>query len=643
MKSQLNTLKDLAACIIEDARLQCDLSRVSVSRDTARLVRCAHARGLPFFTVDLPSLDQMLLQSLEEGHLVVSPGPLTRRRSKDDVRPRFLNELWNRVFDSNGRVVDDVCSTSILFLRQIFCLGKKLEVRYSRTTLSNVVKEYWKNEQTIKVASLRWGEDDPVSDHPIATFSEEEERSRRELGLLGADPSPAFCPLTEEDRRLLSNLDLVSGMISSTLGVFDLYSIETEDSSLLRHGPGAVSDGNKHTFKYVFPHWPRKLEKAFPYSWNGTHDLSVGEYSQNEPPSRLCAVPKTAKGPRLIASEPICHQWNQQLVARWIGKRISDTFIGSFVNFRRQDLSGKLVLRASRTKELATIDLKSASDLLSCSVVERFFRRNTTLLEAFHSVRTRTVYDGLVTGQRAFIKKFAAQGSALTFPVQTLVFLGIALASCHCTTLEDIKCLKGKVRVFGDDIIVPSDSYDRAVRLLSLLGLRVNLDKSFVKGYFRESCGTDAYGGYDVTPVKPKVLSRSSPSGYQAWIDTSNNFHKRGFWKTAQYMSRRLDRNKVPVVDIHLGAFGLSSFTGSDTSRCKPVWNRNLQRDEILVRSVRTRSKKVKVHNAGALLQYFVEDPSQEISWSSGVQHGSRNYFATTRVPLRDYHAVLHA
>lgn len=634
MKSQLDTLIALTASIMKDAEQQCDLPRREVSKDIERLVRCANSRGLGFFTLDLPSLDTHLLRSLEDGACQPS-GPLTGRRSKVDQRPRFLHALWSKVLDHNCRVVDDVCPTSIFYLRQIFCFAKKLEVPCSQARIYDSVKEYWKNEQTIEVAELQWNSDEPGETSTVSSFSSHALEMAEELPLLerGGQLGP-HSRRWAENLDSLKCLDDVSSIISSIIGIFDLYSIETEDSSLLRHGPGAVSDGSHTQYKYDFPSWPRKLESMFPYTWNGTSDMSVGDYSEDEAPSNLIAVPKTAKGPRLIASEPTCHQWNQQLLFGWLRRRIRDTFLGSFIDFARQDLSQDLVVEASKDRKLATVDLSSASDLLSCAVVEKFFRRNNSLLLSLHAVRTRTVYDGILTSERRFIRKFAAQGSALTFPIQTIVFLGIALAACKCKTIKDIKSKIGSVRVFGDDIIVPSDSYADLVDLLTVLGLKVNVDKSFVKGHFRESCGMDSYMGYNVTPIKPKHLSWASPNGYQAWVDTANNLHKAGCWRTADVMVRRLGRDKLPIVSYHSGATGYFSYCGSDTNGLSVKWNKNLQREEIVCKLPRSRSRKLPVASRGALLQYFVESPDPLIKWSTGIPRTRSSVMKTVRVPV---------
>jgi len=197
--------------------------------------------------------------------------------------------------------------------------------------------------------------------------------------------------------------------------------------------------------------------------------------SIHEPPSRLLAVPKTAKGPRLIASEPTAHQWCQQLVKRFLEERLIGLFDTNFISFTNQGLSQELVSKASLDRSLATVDLSSASDRLTCWVVERAFRSNPSLLRAFHATRTRWTVDRVNKSDppNYFVtKKFVSQGTAVTFPVQSIIFLIIALTACgfEARHPEDFFCNKRiynslarfrhKVRFYGDDIIIPKQGYE---------------------------------------------------------------------------------------------------------------------------------------------------------------------------------------
>jgi hypothetical protein len=284
----------------------------------------------------------------------------------------------------------------------------------------------------------------------------------------------------------------------------------------------------------------------------------------HEVPARMICVPKTAKGPRIIAAEPSEHMYVQKLMANWLEEKIETSIMGAFINFRDQSASGKLVIKASLDRDLATIDLSSASDRLSLYVVERMFRSNPSFLKALHASRTRWLR--LPTGECIELKKFASQGTALTFPVQTLVFfiIAMAVATNGDVSYEGFRKQVNKVRIFGDDIIIPNTGFAEVVDLLHMLNLKVNVEKSFSCGYFRESCGVDAFKGYDITPVKPKTTISDSPASRLAVLDTSNNLFYKGYW----YASEQLRHRQRPrrqfafgVVGKDAGATGYVSYS----------------------------------------------------------------------------------
>lgn len=56
------------------------------------------------------------------------------------------------------------------------------------------------------------------------------------------------------------------------------------------------------------------------------------------------------------------------------------------------------------------------------------------------------------------------------------------------------------VSVFGDDIICPTDCAKSVTAALVFFGFKLNEEKSFVSGKFRESCGGDYFKGLDMRP-----------------------------------------------------------------------------------------------------------------------------------------------
>jgi len=431
-----------------------------------------------------------------------------------------------------------------------------------------------------------------------------------------------------EDIRLLNQIQKVADLIFSTFDHLDpiAFSGYLEERGLgvgFRHGPGAVAErvwehgryrALKQHEKSCFPNWPTKLQNTFPYESCGK---TVGAPTERPPlhevAARLICVPKTAKGPRLIAAEPVAHQWCQQLVLRFLFDQCRKHFGVHFIDFKDQSKSGSLVLKASLDRELATVDLSDASDRLTCWTVERMFRTNESVLLALHAARTRYIRDE-VSFDSTFLslRKFASQGTATTFPVMSLVMLCIALGASlgdERVTWAKLREYRTKVRVFGDDIIIPKHGYERLVRAMELLQLKVNLAKSYVDGHFRESCGTDGFRGYDITPVKPRTLIADSPASCQAVVDTSNNLFNKGLW----YASRTADdllpisvRKYLRIVGPNeAGLSGLRSFSGSYEFHLVKRWSSRFHRNEVRVWSLLDRTRFSERGEFDGLLDFF--------------------------------------
>ncbi len=627
MKSLVNKLLVIAQGLCKDVRAAYPQYE-GVDRDFARLALTCQTRGLGFFSLDLPNLDTILIDGLENGRLVLE-GPVTTPISKRVKVPRLFSGLWLRVFDKTGCLLEDPDVTAIFFLRQLCCLGKKVQTKCSPARMKNAVEEYYATEEKILNPTLAWKEDrlDPNNLGNIIRMAD------IDLGELPLFPHSVES-VSPHIRDLLEKCQRVADIILSSFSFYEpvRYSSELESQgkgTSFRHGPGVVADrkGNRIN-KYDMPRWSAKLEQWFPYRQCGTIATDTDSKPLNhEVASRLIAVPKTAKSPRLIAAEPTEHQWCQQSIRHFMVRELQSLFGEEFICFERQDLSGHMAVQGSLDRSLATIDLSSASDRLSCWLVERVFRKSPSLLHALHATRTR--YIKVDDNSFISLKKFASQGTATTFPVQTLVFLIIALSACikGDVSWTSIRRLRGKVRVFGDDIIVPNDRYDDVTSLLQVLGLKVNMEKSFHKGFFRESCGSDAYKGYDITPVKPREVMSDGPASRQAVIDTANNFHKKGLWNAAAALESTLGNHllrRLPVVGRDCCASGRFSFTGRSTDHLDTRWNVHLHRQEFRVWKITSSGSRVPTGERFALLQFFTEAPYSQDNWEHGIAERPR-------------------
>lgn len=577
MKSQANSLLQVAAGVLADIRLAYPQMR-GLERDLLRLTSLVKDRGIGVFTLDLPLFDQLLLRGLEESVLPDTRGFKTV--SKRVRVPRFASGLWLTVFDKSGVLLPEPDVNSIMFLRQLFCVGKKIELPCSYARTQKVLKEYHNVESGLRNPTLGWDLDQLDDGHGVdLDFGQDLHRDNLPLY---SDTSNASTADQERLSGLVNRLGHVCDLVATAIGDFDAYSFSEREFARgsgigVRHGPGAVSDQKGGLFKYGgFPNWPDKLQQMFPIDAFGVLNASqlLDEDfrwpSSHEPPSRLIAVPKTAKGPRLIAAEPMAHQWCQQLLLEFLVQRMGEIFGRDFVTIKDQSPSQKMVISASVSRNLATLDLSSASDRLSCWAIERAWRKNMPFLRYVHACRTRWVRDDLSHDGPIFrkLRKFATQGSALTFPMQSLFFLCCALAVLpKKRTLKEYKRCYGKsVRVFGDDLIVPKHGYADLVLLLHYLELKVNVDKSFHKGYFRESCGQDSYKGYDVTPVKSKSYRSDGPKAVASLVDTANNLFLKGYWNAAR-VAESIQGGRIKTLPIQRHRQQLVSPVGGPGNR----------------------------------------------------------------------------
>jgi hypothetical protein len=537
--------------------------------------------------------------------------------------PRLFKGLILRVFDDNGVLRDCPDVQAIRYLRQLYYAAKKVSITCDDSRTWKTVHEFFETDRKIRSPTLDWDGDEFRLEHLQYCH----------LGNTGdVHPAPLFGDNISSftdiegsfDRPGFDAFDAAQGVadiVVAALGGFDPAVWRT------KHGPGAVADQRHTSFKYDFPNWPDKLDRVFPLDEHGfanasewanfaNGDGSYGVYSPHEPPSRLIAVPKTQKGPRLIAAEPVAHQWCQQAIKDFLTIRLSSTPIAGAIHFQDQTYNQEMAREASHTQSHMTIDLSSASDRLSCWVVERVFRRSPSLITAFHACRTRWVENSIDRKSPQFhkLRKFSCMGSACTFPVQSIVFTVLAISALlnkrgMPINLASVRWAAKEVQVFGDDIIVPVDCGDLLQGLLGHLGLKVNPHKTFGKGKFRESCGLDAYDGHDVTPTYSMTYPEvSRPESIMSQVATHNNFAMRCYWRAAEFIQSRIRMSglkDLALVPIGSGAFGLYDFKFAGNGHLQRRWNAQLQRVEYRTQMPISKSERLQPKSDSLLLQYF--------------------------------------
>lgn len=255
--------------------------------------------------------------------------------------------------------------------------------------------------------------------------------------------------------------------------------------------------------------------------------------------SHTIFVPKSYKTFRTIGMEPTTLQYFQQGVWRVIDHQVNASpYLRKHIGFHEQERNQELAKIGSIERSFATIDLSAASDSVSYSLVKKLFRGTWVLRYLVGLRSTRTL---LPDGRLIELKKFAPMGSALCFPIETIVFASV----CEHVTRE--RRFAGKYSVFGDDIIVPTEKVEQTIGILEALGFRVNRDKSFYRHdcWFRESCGREYVDGFDVTPmrVSRQYASRERLVRLAKLIDLANNAYTRGYRNLRQFFLKKLRDN----------------------------------------------------------------------------------------------------
>lgn len=667
-KSHASELSKVYDALFEDLSYTYPTLRAEFGRDRARLAATVASRGVGVYYTDLPALGKHLDRCLSIAQYVPSGLTLSKRVSRTVQIPKFLRGLYLLVFDSSGAMKENCDVYAICCLRQVYYLAKKAKADCSDHDVRQEVGRFVDVDVQLPDPESFWS-GEAVTRSDVARCFQGFRTSAHYERRLGKVAQSTKLPRSQLS-TLLANLDIVSGLLASFLGP-----VKVRDWKH-RHGPGAVSDPVKSANKYAFRNWSPKLEREFPYADVAFHSYAAwvrhvsGQLpvvSSNEPYSKLIAVPKTYTKPRLIAAEPSEHQWCQQSLKHYFYSRVAQTWISEFVQFSDQTLNQRLCRRASQDGTLITVDLSAASDRVSCHFVGQLFRGNPELLLLLQSSRTTHCWIpfGQLDGDIGYelptyrswplsvryyagkpgwllpLKKFSTMGSACTFPVESLGFLAIALASVLTARglrpcLRNILRLKGEVAVFGDDIIAPEDSRELLFGALSLLDFEVNLGKTYWNGLFRESCGLDAYAGTDVSPAYWRAPNDGEPESIASTIEVSNNFYQRFFVKTAECIARTV-RGVYPLVSMRSGVLGLKSFLGPDPATLtRRRWNTGLQRFEIQLRGVTSKQEITPIQDETALLQFFTERPDPMTHWTGGVRSVPKHRKVRRWVPEAD-------
>jgi hypothetical protein len=394
-------------------------------------------------------------------------------------------------------------------------------------------------------------------------------------------------------------LDETADLIRDIFASFDPTDI------MPSHGPGSVATGELNHEKHVFKRIYKSIERVYPFTEYYEYSLSavadrwhLYEKLQefDEPTAKVVLVPKDSRGPRIISCEPLEVQWIQQGLGRALQKHLERSHLTrGHVNFTSQQINRDLALKGSKNQRWVTLDMKEASDRVSTWLVSELFRHVPSLRDAL--LATRSGYTKLPSGQIVHLKKFAPMGSNLCFPIESVVFYALAVACLIRTDRSTnpnrgVKARAQKARasvyVYGDDIIIRSEVYAPVMATLPTVGLMFNDAKCCTAGFFRESCGMDAYNGSNVTPLRIKKLYDNhrtvNAKVLVSYVALSNAAYARGYHRVASHLASLVEAKlgPLPITNRIQGFLSLIRplRTNQPNSHTRVRFNQELQRWE---------------------------------------------------------------
>lgn len=507
------------ACYDDVASASEHTLKVERDRDKQEIVNRFHAEGLTFLTVRIPQIAKAIDIALATGTALQISGFKTRRRSK---LPQFMGWLISVLFDDNG-IERCEASDGLSFAQS--CAADWKVSSPSREAMTRALR--YIRTLCYLFYKLQLPPTSKQIDETIKAFKETDSR----LSYHGDDLGPCHKKILHTAKTL----------VEGVLGHVDPFS-----GLHPRHGPGAVATGEKREQKMNFKRFYPALNNCYPFEeyncYNANHWDTVREtfltYPEPEPTSKVVLVPKDSRGPRLICEEPLELQWIQQGLMTKMVKAIEahGTLSCGNVNFRSQEVNRASALKGSLDQSLVTLDMKEASDRVSLQLVRDLFPEQW--VRAITS--TRSTRTSLPTGEEITLRKCSPMGSAVCFPIEAIVFWALSVSTILWHQIGNAKFrniadIANSVKVYGDDIICRTEDHCAILATLPIFGLMFNKDKCCTAGFFRESCGCDAYKGVDVTPLRIKKVydGRQMTDSYVSWVKYHNLALERGLDRLA--------------------------------------------------------------------------------------------------------------
>jgi len=466
-------------------------------KDNQTLFERTKSEGTSFCQVTLPLLGKALDIGLVSG---VFKNIAHIRCKRDTCLPVFCHSVFREIFHTDGILLSKPNLQSIFFLRQVLLLDSKL--------LTEV-----------------------TSEQEVLSFQEFcfRQRKLRRIRIPTGNP-------------VLIRASLLLGRVLADLDLTDIQP---------GHGPGGVADRLNKFERWRFKTWPKKAERWYRHEEYGS--LNSRSRSELTPPifldkteTRCCLVPKDFKGPRLISAEPTVNQYLQQGQMKKIMSYVDNhALLSKSIKLRDQTFNQEMCRRAWKDG-LVTLDLSNASDNLSATLVWYLLSKVPRLRSQLFCTRSDMIKHNELSEK---IVAFAPMGSAVCFPIETLVFWALTMASCtfvtsfqrtytsnrHISDWTETE-IASSIAVFGDDIIVPDYAFDTLRGTLVSVGCEVNESKTCYRTPFRESCGSEWMFDTDITITRNKGYQYDATkklSDYPGLLDLQRKFFLGGLASSA--------------------------------------------------------------------------------------------------------------
>lgn len=241
-------------------------------------------------------------------------------------------------------------------------------------------------------------------------------------------------------------------------------------------------------------------------TWWATSCAEAGRAPMSVRGNIYFSVPKTARTERACGKEPSLNGYFQLGLGGVLRRRLKSV---GFDLDDGQRVHQRIARSASITGDFATLDLSSASDTICTNLVKLLLPRGW--FRALDDLRSPFTQ---VDGRWVRLEKFSSMGNGYTFELETLIFAALAAVVYP----EDSAIPGVNLFVYGDDIIVPTETSLDVKAILEFCGFTLNPRKSFLSGEFRESCGGDFFRGEAVRPFLLEELP-NEPQHYISWAN----------------------------------------------------------------------------------------------------------------------------